>query len=212
MTSIDNSYDLLLFLKSQNLLAKDLQKWWNVNTKFEMFLGSILTQNTKWVNVEKSLENLRNLELLSLQSIIDVDMGVFISCITPSGFKNQKSKRIKQICKNILKDFSSFDDFCQNVSRDWLLGQKGIGNETADTILCYVCMQDFMIVDKYTQRLLAEFGYEFDSYGEIQEWFVCGINENYDKIVKLYKNEISLNDIYARFHAKIVEYMKNKRG
>ncbi len=211
MSSCSNSYDLLVFLKEKNLLAKDLSAWWNVNTKFEMFLGSILTQNTKWTNVEKSLANLKKSNLLSLHSLSEVDIYVFISAIAPSGFKNQKSRRIKQICKNILEDFKNFDDFCENVSRDWLLSQKGIGCETADTILCYVCQKDYMVVDSYTNRLLKKFSYEFNSYEEIQDWIVYGINENYDKIVKLYGYEISLNELYARFHGKIVEYMKKNK-
>jgi endonuclease-3 related protein len=70
-----------------------------------------------------------------------------------------------------------------------------------------------MVVDKYTSKLLSRFGYEFESYEELQEWLVYGINENYDKISKLYGYEISLNRIYCRFHGKIVEYMKqNPKG
>lgn len=210
MTEISNSYELLVFLKNQNLIDENLENWWPNDNQFEIFLGAILTQNTKWINVEKSLENLRNLNINSLEDIIALDIDIFINAIAPSGFKNQKSKRIKQIAKNILEDFGSFDNFCENVSREWLLLQKGIGPETADAILCYACMQDYMVVDSYTNRLLKSFGYEFESYEDIQTWLVYGINENYDKIITLYGYEISLNQLYSRLHGKIVEYMKQK--
>ena len=210
MTEISNSYELLVFLKNQNLIDENLENWWPNDNQFEIFLGAILTQNTKWINVEKSLENLRNLNINSLEDIIGLDIDVFINAIAPSGFKNQKSKRLKQIAKNILEDFGSFDNFCENVSREWLLLQKGIGPETADAILCYACMQDYMVVDSYTNRLLKSFGYEFESYDDIQTWLVYGINENYDKIITLYGYEISLNQLYSRLHGKIVEYMKQK--
>ena len=210
MTEISNSYELLVFLKNQNLIDENLENWWPNDNQFEIFLGAILTQNTKWINVEKSLENLRNLDINCLEDIIALDIDIFINAIAPSGFKNQKSKRIKQIAKNILEDFGSFDNFCENVSREWLLLQKGIGPETADAILCYACMQEYMVVDSYTNRLLKSFGYEFESYDDIQTWLVYGINENYDKIITLYGYEISLNQLYSRLHGKIVEYMKQK--
>ena len=210
MTEINNSFELLVFLKNKNLIDDEPLNWWPTNSQFDIFLGSILTQNTKWTNVEKSLENLHKLNIQTLEDIVEIDIDVFINAIAPSGFKNQKSKRLKQIAKNILEEFTDFDSFCKNVDRKWLLSQKGIGPETADAILCYGCLQEYMVVDSYTNRLLKSFGYEFESYDDIQTWLVYGINENYDKIVKLYGYEISLNRVYCRLHGKIVEYMKQK--
>ena len=210
MTEINNSYELLVFLKEKNLLEDEPLNWWPSNDQFDIFLGSVLTQNTKWTNVEISLKNLHELNIRSLDDIINIDMDVFIDAIAPSGFKNQKSKRLKQICKNIIEDFGDFENFCSTVTREWLLSQKGIGPETADAIMCYSCLQEYMVVDSYTNRLLKSFGYDFESYDDIQTWLVYGINENYDKIIKLYGYEISLNRVYCRFHGKIVEYMKQK--
>lgn len=208
MNNISNSYDLLLFLKEQNLIEAKLEFWWPNSNSFEILVGAILTQNTKWVNVEKSLENLRNLDFLTLENLANADLITLTDAITPSGFKNQKSKRLIQLAKNIIEDFKTFEDFCQNTNRTWLLNQKGIGPETADAILCYSCKQEFMVVDKYTAKLLKRYDYEFDSYEQIQEWIMDGINQNYDKIKTLYGYEISLNKLYSRFHGKIVEFMK----
>ncbi len=207
--SITNSFDLFVFLKDQNLLEKSPLFWWPSYGTFETFVGAILTQNTKWINVEKSLENLRRLNLLSLEKIADVDFILFIQAITPSGFKNQKSKRLKLICKNIIEEFQSFENFQETVTRAWLLNQKGIGPETADAILCYGCKQEEMVVDAYANRLLKRFGFEFENYDDLKFWLEFGINENFDKITKFYKYDVSLNHIYCRFHGKIVEYMKN---
>lgn len=65
-----------------------------------------------------------------------------------------------------------------------------------------------MVVDKYTQRLLSRFGWEFVEYDDIKEFLSRGIEENLDKIEKLYSKSLSLNFVYARFHGKIVEYSK----
>lgn len=211
MKRVENSFELLKFLKEQNLLENAHEYWWPNENDFEILIGAILTQNTKWENVEKSLENLKKLNLLSLEALIEVDLDVLVLAITPSGFKNQKSQRLKLLAKNIIEEYSNFDSFCENTNREWLLEQKGIGQETADAILCYACHQDFMVVDKYTQRLVAHFGYEFESYEDLQAWCEYGINENFDKIIELYGFEISLNKLYCRFHGKIIEFMKRNK-
>ncbi|MFA9374919.1 MAG: 3-methyladenine DNA glycosylase [Poseidonibacter sp.] len=213
MISILNSYDLFIYLKDQNLIDETNEYWWPSSTSFEVLLGAILTQNTKWTNVEKSLENLKKLNINSLENLANIPLETLTNAITPSGFKNQKAIRLILLANNILDEYSNFENFCSNTTRDWLLGQKGIGAETADAILCYCCKQDFMVVDSYTNKLLKRFGYEFESYEELQGWCEYGINENYDKIAQLYNSKITLNKIYARFHGKIIEFMKrNPKG
>lgn len=209
LTDIQNSYDLFVFLKNKNLLENASTYWWPSNSDFEVLIGAILTQNTKWLNVEKSIANLKTLNVMSLEKLAHIDLDTFIVAITPSGFKNQKSVRIKQLCQNIIEEFGDFEYFSKQVTREWLLSQKGIGPETADAIICYACHQNSFVVDSYTNRLLKRFGYEFESYDELKAWCEYGINENFDKIIKLYNNEVSLNLIYCRFHGKIVEYMKS---
>ena len=208
MINIDSSYDLLCFLKKENLIDEKYEFWWPSNDSFEILLGAILTQNTKWTNVEKSLDNLKKLNINSLEKLSNMNLEELIIAITPSGFKNQKSVRLIVLAKNIIDDFQTFEEFCLKVDRTWLLKQKGIGLETADAILCYSCKQDYFVVDSYTQRLLKRFGYEFESYEELQAWCEYGINQNYDKILTLYDYEITINKIYARFHGKIIEFMK----
>lgn len=209
MVEITNSFELLFWLKNKNLLENSPQFWWPNYGTFEVIVGAILTQNTKWQNVEKSLLNLNNkcegdLFLFLLKS----DIENISTLISPSGFKNQKAPRIKKLCENIYEEFGDFENFAQNATRDWLLCQKGIGPESTDAILCYACKKDEMVVDSYTAKLLKSFGYEFESYDEIKEWLMAGVNENFDKITALYGKNIAPNELYSRFHGKIVEYSK----
>jgi len=211
---LNNSFDLLVILKNAGYL-KELRdpRWWPHSGTHEVVVGAILTQQTKWEKVEKSLENLRKNSINSLEDISKLDNKTLSTLIKPSGFYNTKAKYLLGISKNIIKDFGCFDEFCLSVNRDWLLAQKGIGEESADSILCYGCLQDYFVVDNYTQRLLNAFGYEFDSYENISDWMSSGILANKNKIDKLYDKEMSLNEIYARFHGKIVEYCKeNSKG
>ena len=212
LNNITSSYDLLIFLKEKNLLQNSSSHWWEGYGTFEVLITAILTQNTKWQNVEKSIENIKKYDLLNMKKLSNIDLSILSELISSSGFKNQKSKRIKNICQNIIKDFENFENFTLNVSRSWLLNQKGIGNETCDSILCYACKKDHFVIDTYTNRLLKKIGFEFDNYDDIKEWFEYGINENFSKIEKSYGFDITINQIYCRFHGKIIEFMKNSKN
>jgi len=203
---IDNPIDLLLYLKSLNLLEQKPKFWWPNFGRFEVVVGAILTQNTKWENVEKSLANLKG--FLELEEFVKLDIDYLKEYIRPSGFYNQKGVRLHKLAQNIMQEFGSFEGFRENVSREWLLKQKGIGLESADSILCYACGRDEFVVDSYTNRLLKSIGYEFESYEDIKNWFENGIIESWNEISELYEDNLNL--CYARLHGKIVEF--NKRG
>ncbi len=211
---IKSSYDLFYALKKLNYLQATEDFWWWPNSgTFEVAIGAILTQQTKWERVEESINNLKKDSLLSLEALRDVDLEQIIRCIKPSGFYNTKAQRLQSLCENIIKDFGSFEIFQANVTREWLLAQKGIGMESADSILCYGCKREIFVVDSYTKRLLEAFGYIFDDYTQLQEWMQEGIKENLQTAKELYSDDLDVATIYARFHGKIVEYAKkNIRG
>ena len=182
--------------------------WWPKSGTLEVIIGAILTQQTKWEKVEASLANLKESGLVSLDVLSRADVTEIATCIKPSGFYNTKAKRLQQLSQNILSEFHTFERFQNEVSREWLLTQKGIGMESADSILCYGCGRAVFVIDSYTARLLEALGYSFESYMQIQEWMQEGIEVNFDKITQLYDIEITLHTIYARFHGMIVEFAK----
>ena len=182
--------------------------WWPGSSTFEVIVGAILTQQTKWERVEESLANLKEAGLISLEALSRADVGQIATLIKPSGFYNTKAQRLKMLCTNILDDFGTFKIFQDEVTRDWLLEQKGIGMESADSILCYGCGREVFVVDNYTYRLLEALGYNFESYMQIQTWIQEGIEANFDKIIQMYDRHMTLNTVYARFHGKIVEFSK----
>jgi endonuclease-3 related protein len=204
-----SSFELLKALKSLGFLSEDSHPfWWKGAGEFEAVVGALLTQQSKWERVQESIANLKSHDLLTLEGLSEVDEVLLGSLIKPSGFYKTKAKRLKLLSKNISESFGQFEEFCKGVDREWLLTQKGIGYESADAILCYGCKRAVMVVDAYTDRLLRAFGYEFESYGEIQEWLTRGIEENYDKVTQLYGKEVDYFTIYSRFHGKIVEFVK----
>ncbi|RVZ02295.1 3-methyladenine DNA glycosylase [Helicobacter pylori] len=211
-----DSFEILKALRSLDLLKNAPAWWWPNALKFEALLGVVLTQNTKFEAVLKSLENLKNAFILedddeiNLKKIAYIEFSKLAECVRPSGFYNQKAKRLIDLSKNILKDFQSFENFKQEVTREWLLDQKGIGKESADAVLCYVCAKEVMVVDRYSYLFLKKLGIEIEDYDELQNFFEKGVQENLNSALVLYENTISLAQLYARFHGKIVEFSKQK--
>jgi len=198
---LKNSFEVYHFLEKKNLLENSTKYWWPNAGTFEVVIGSILTQNTSWHNVLKSLKNLDG--FLELEDFLTLDENTLREMIKPSGFNNQKAARLLQISKNIKDEFGDYKTFQKYVTREWLLLQKGIGKESADAILCYSCFRDVMVVDSYTKRLLKSFDIEFNTYDNYQDFLEDAIRDNF--------NDIDINLIFARFHGMIVEYNKKNK-
>ncbi len=153
------------------------QHWWPAETRFEVVVGAYLTQNTAWTNVEQALANLRNAKLLNLEGIRRVRLSRLERLIRPSGYFRQKAQRLKTFVKYLDKQYDGSLDrlFSQptNALRAELLSIKGIGPETADSILLYAGNHPVFVVDAYTRRILARHNIlsEDTDYEDIRELF-----------------------------------------
>lgn len=180
-------------LKIYNLLYKEFgsQGWWSCTKKdsierqrFEISIGAILTQNTNWKNVEKSIKRLRENNLLDKDSIKNININKLADFIKSSGYYKQKARKIKE-----------FVSFSGAINRENLLNIWGIGPETADSILLYAYNHPVFVIDAYTRRIFTRLGFKEDTYDELQRLF----HKNLDKDYKLF-NE---------YHALLVELGKN---
>lgn len=208
-----NSYELLKALHSLQLPIQERDPWWWPNSgTYEVVIGAVLTQNTKWQKVEEALENLRTLDALTIEGLAKLDEELLREAIKPAGFYNTKAKRLKLLNQAIGDKFGDFTNFQIEVSRRWLLEKKGVGEETADSILNYACYREAMVVDSYTAALLKSFSYEFEDYRSLQAWLIEGLKDYDIKVRELFPN-LPKAQIYALFHGMIVEYCKKyKRG
>ena len=166
--------------------------WWHAGTTFEVVAGAILTQQTKWENVERAIRNLKEMGLMDAESISKADPEELEELIRCTGFYRQKAKR--------LKDVSAF--FSENPGilekpagelRGVLLSLNGVGEETADSIMLYAAGKPRFVIDAYTRRICRCMGIE-GNYRELQSLFETSLPGD----VPLYKE----------FHALIVEYGK----
>ena len=145
-----------------NLLLKSYgrQHWWPGDTPFEIMLGAILTQNTAWSNVERAIANLKDAGVLHQQGIQNLPTEQLAQLIRPSGYFNQKAKRLHNLCHFL--EGSGGVDALRNIDtaalRNMLLAIHGIGPETADDILLYAFERPVFVVDAYTRRIFSRLG------------------------------------------------------
>jgi endonuclease-3 related protein len=197
---ISSGFDLYERLITFDLLEKSPPFWWPDYGSFGVVVGAILTQNSQWKRVEHSLQNLEDSDILSLEGIAGSDLDALMSLIRPSGLYKSKARVLKLLCRNIIDIYGDFETFAGEVDREWLLSQKGIGPETADSILCYACRRPVMVVDAYTSRLVGALGWEFEAYDELQFWCTSEMEAHI--------SEEKLPGVYARYHGMVVEYVK----
>ena len=135
------------------------QGWWPADGRFEMITGAILVQNTNWGNTELAIDNLKGAGCLEAGKIFEMPPGEIAELIRPCGYYNLKAGRLKNFVNwlfaNYDGDLSRLEGLDTYTLRVELLGVKGIGRETADSILLYAFERPVFVVDSYTCRLLV---------------------------------------------------------
>lgn len=148
-----------------------------------VMIGAILTQNTNWKNVELALTNLKEKKLASLKSIYKAGPKKIAPLVKPAGFYNQKSNYLFNLAEYFYKN-NIADKNLQQLRAE-LLDVKGIGPETADSILLYALDKPIFVIDEYTRRLVKKHGISSNlDYGHLQNLF----ENNLDKDYKLYQD------------------------
>lgn len=187
--------ELLEMYKLLNGHFGDLH-WWPAADPFEMMVGAILTQNTAWTNVEKAVEALRQNRLLTPAAIFSVPEDDLARIIRPSGYYHLKAWRLKAFVRFMMLEYSGNVETMKiedlSPLRDKLLGVKGIGPETADSILLYACQKPVFISDAYTKRILVRHG-------------MIGSDADYHSIQALFMDHLRPDaSLFNQFHAVIV--------
>ena len=129
---------------------------------FEIAVGAILTQNTAWKNVEAAIAQLKSHGTPDVGLIDSFSDEQLAELIKPSGYFNQKTKKLRALVKFIKQDCGGSLDRLRKddlpTARSKLLGIWGVGRETADSALLYGLDMPIFLVDAYTRRILFRAG------------------------------------------------------
>lgn len=176
------------------------QKWWPGETPFEVMVGAILTQNTAWTNVEKAILNLKKAKALTPSAMRKLSGSELAELIRPAGFFNVKAQRLRHFLDFLFEEYDGdlkrmFRERGFNL-RKKLLAVKGIGPETADSMLLYAAGKAFFVIDAYTKRIFSRHGLLSDEvdYASWQEVFTKALPKS--------------RPLFNDYHAQIVQLAK----
>jgi endonuclease-3 related protein len=178
-------------------------RWWPGETPFEIALGAILTQNTSWKNVETAISNLKEKHLMTPSALAVSDMSLVSKTIRSAGYYNQKARYLASFSDYVMKELNGnvqgLSAMDIQTARDNLLDLKGIGMETADSILCYAADHPLFVVDAYTYRIMKRL--DPDEYSKIDDSKGC----KYAKVQEMVMRSLMGDALfYNRFHALLV--------
>ncbi len=202
--------------------------WWPVITDdppFEVLVGAVLVQQTRWDTVETAIIRLRDAGLMSPERLATVTTDSLAALIRPCAFHAQKATGLHAICREIVQEYDG--DTTRLLTgdrmtvRNRLLALPRIGRETADTIMLYGGGWSLFVVDAYTRRLFARLdlapGFDFlrapyDAVQRLVEHALIPllpdvsitVRENFH-VHRAIEANGSSTFFFAQFHALIIE-------
>jgi Uncharacterized protein related to Endonuclease III len=171
--------------------------WWPGDTG-EVMIGAILTQQTRWENVKKALFLLNEQDLCSITALYKAAPADVEAAIRCTGFYRMKARRLLRLAAYVMEDCGGIDRMEKiptDELRAGLLSVNGVGEETADSILCYGFLRPSFVIDAYTVRIAA----------------CAGIKTPRPGLKSLFESMLPYDTpAYSQAHARIVEYAKER--
>lgn len=159
------------------------QGWWPGESPFEIALGAILTQNTNWRNVARVISDLKRNGLLDARTLREMPDAELAERLRPVGYYNIKAQRVKSFLAFLADRYHDsltlMAEEDLETLRPKLLAIKGIGPETADSILLYALHKPSFVADAYTFRVLSRHGLVGEplTYEELRRLFMDNLPE-----------------------------------
>ena len=147
--------------------------------------------------MEKAIGNLLAAGVMSPEKVLDTPNDELQELIRPAGFFTQKCAYLKAVAAFMLEREVAFEQSTDVWSlRKELLAAKGVGRETADSILLYAFNKPIFVIDAYTRRV-AERHLHLDG------------TLHYDILQKIFMDALPSDvAIYNEYHALIVALCK----
>lgn len=173
--------------------------WWTADSAFEVAVGAILTQRTAWRNAELTIRRLKDKQAMHPDGLLGIPEFELAEILKSCGFFRQKSAYLRDFCRFLVCEFDGDIEKMKakdiEGARRALLSVRGIGQETADSILLYACGFPTFVIDAYTQRIISR--------------LERTVKPDYIALKRRFESEIPADlDIYRQYHALLVELGK----
>jgi endonuclease-3 related protein len=200
--------------------------WWPIVSDtplFEILIGAVLVQQTRWETVEAAVVRLRGAGLLDPVALAAADTAALAALIRPCAFHTQKAPGLQAICRYLVErydgDIRALLAQERRALRAELLALPRIGRETADAIMLYGGGHPVFIVDAYARRLLGRldlvpgFDVARAPYDAVQALVESALTDpiadhrlpGADFMLPIPKPQAPSANFYRNFHALIVE-------
>lgn len=184
-------------------ILKHLKEKYTVNihfkdNPFEMFIRTILSQNTNDKNRDRAYKRLKEAyEDITPEKLANSELKKIEDAIKVAGLYRVKSVRIYEISKYIMDKFDGNIENILNLpfqeARKKLIALKGIGYKTADIMLLFYCNHPTIPVDTHITRVSKRLGFaEQDAKYE-------KIRESLEKLI------ITDSTVYKESHLLLIE-------
>lgn len=187
------------------------QGWWPAETPLEVCVGAILTQNTNWRNVERAIANLKAAGPLTVESLWGMPEAELAERIRPAGYFRLKAGRLRNFLALLVERFGAslerLFDLSTDSLRETVLGVRGIGRETADSIVLYAAERPVFVVDAYTLRVAFRHSLvdEDADYELLQEAFAGALTTDVELFKEYHALLVRAGKIHCRKRAPLCD-------
>lgn len=134
--------------------------WWPGEEPFEIALGAVLVQRSRWEQAAQALDALAAAGLREPARLASADEDTVRELVRPAGFPRTKPRRVIALASWWSARADTATTLDDSALRRELLSIEGVGEETADAISLYCFSRPAFLCDDYARRALRERGAE----------------------------------------------------
>ena len=179
------------------------QHWWPGDGPFEVMVGAVLTQNAAWKNAERALARVRAAGAMSPEALAVLPLDEIETLVRPAGGWRRKAATLASLARWVAEQDGGLDGALTRESgelRRALLEIRGVGPETADSILLYAARRPVFVIDAYTRRFTSRHALApaDASYDHIQALFEQTLDRDPDRLGECHALLVELGKRFCR--------------
>ena len=171
---------------------------------FAALIGALVDDEGASARSAKVLENLHAAGASDARSLAEASLDELSEWIAPAGNARKRGERLQRLARFVVERYDgSFEAMLAadaETLRGELLGIRGIGAETADSVLLFAAGRPSFVVDLAVHRVLKRHGWiEFEADGEtIKEYVESSLDRDAARLAEFH----DLLELVGRQHCR----------